>query len=106
MLQQPECRSPFGNSAFRQATAAQANATPAYFELEADAVYYKVKGKMHVKQLLCRMKTISPKGRGIPRIAKLPILVSGLLLAATSMSLLVATDGAMTVAELKVPPSA
>ena len=36
----------------------------------------------------------------------LAIIVSGLLLAATSMSLLVATDGAMTVAELKVPPSA
>ena len=36
----------------------------------------------------------------------LAVIVSGLLLAATSMSLLVATDGAMTVAELKVPPSA
>ena len=36
----------------------------------------------------------------------LAIIVSGVLLAATSMSLLVATDGAMTVAELKVPPPA
>jgi len=36
----------------------------------------------------------------------LAVIVSGLLLAATSMSLLVATDGAMTVAELKVPPPA
>jgi hypothetical protein len=36
----------------------------------------------------------------------LAVIVSGVLLAATSMSLLVATDGAMTVAELKVPPSA
>ena len=36
----------------------------------------------------------------------LAVIVSGLLLAATSMSLLVATDGAMTVAELNVPPSA
>ncbi len=36
----------------------------------------------------------------------LAVIVSGLLLAATSMSLLVATDGATTVAELKVPPQA
>ncbi len=36
----------------------------------------------------------------------LAVIISGLLLAATSMSLLVATDGAMTVAELKAPPSA
>ena len=36
----------------------------------------------------------------------LAVIVSGVLLAATSISLLVATDGAMTVAELKVPPSA
>jgi hypothetical protein len=36
----------------------------------------------------------------------LAVIISGLLLAATSMSLLVATDGATTVAELKVPPSA
>jgi hypothetical protein len=36
----------------------------------------------------------------------LAIIVSGLLLAATSMSLLVATGGGTTVAELKVPPSA
>ena len=35
----------------------------------------------------------------------LAVMVSGVLLAATSMSLLVATDGAMTVAELKLPPS-
>jgi hypothetical protein len=36
----------------------------------------------------------------------LAIIVSGLLLAATSMSLLVATGGGTTVAELRVPPSA
>ena len=36
----------------------------------------------------------------------LAVIVSGVLLAATSMWLLVATDGAMTVAELRVPPSA
>ncbi len=36
----------------------------------------------------------------------LAIIVSGVLLAATSMSLLVATGGGTTVAELKVPPSA
>ena len=35
----------------------------------------------------------------------LAIIVSGLLLAATSMSLLVATGGGTTVAELKVSPS-
>jgi len=36
----------------------------------------------------------------------LAVIVSGLLLAATSMSLLVATGGGTTVAELKVPPTA
>jgi hypothetical protein len=36
----------------------------------------------------------------------LAIIVSGLLLAATSMSLLVATGGGTTVAELNVPPPA
>ena len=36
----------------------------------------------------------------------LAIIVSGLLLAATSMSLLVATGGGTTVAELNVPQSA
>ena len=36
----------------------------------------------------------------------LAVIVSGLLLAATSMSLLVATGGGTTVAELKVPSSA
>jgi hypothetical protein len=36
----------------------------------------------------------------------LAIIVSGLLLAAMSMSLLVATGGGTTVAELKVPPTA
>jgi hypothetical protein len=36
----------------------------------------------------------------------LALIVSGLLLAATSMSLLVATGGGTTVAELKVPLSA
>jgi hypothetical protein len=36
----------------------------------------------------------------------LAVMVSGLLLAATSMSLLVATGGGITVAELKVPPPA
>jgi hypothetical protein len=35
----------------------------------------------------------------------LAVIVSGLLLAATSMSLLVATGGGTTVAELKVPPA-
>lgn len=35
----------------------------------------------------------------------LAVIVSGLLLAATSMSLLVATGGGTTVAELKVPPT-
>ena len=35
----------------------------------------------------------------------LAVIVSGVLLAATSMSLLVATDGAMRVAELQVPTS-
>jgi hypothetical protein len=35
----------------------------------------------------------------------LAIIISGLLLAATSMSLLVATGGRTTVAELNVPPS-
>jgi hypothetical protein len=36
----------------------------------------------------------------------LAVIVSGLLLAATSMSLLVVTGGATTVAELKVPSTA
>ena len=36
----------------------------------------------------------------------LAVIGSGLLLAATSMSLLVATGGGTTVAELKVPPPA
>jgi hypothetical protein len=36
----------------------------------------------------------------------LAIIVSGLLLAATSVSMLVATGGGTTVAELKVPPAA
>ena len=36
----------------------------------------------------------------------LAVTVSGLLLAATSMSLLVATGGGTTVAELKMPPPA
>jgi hypothetical protein len=36
----------------------------------------------------------------------LAVIVSGLLLAATSMSLLVATGGGTTVAELKVSPPA
>jgi len=36
----------------------------------------------------------------------LAVIVSGLLLAATSMSLLVATGGAVTVAELKLAPPA
>jgi hypothetical protein len=36
----------------------------------------------------------------------LAVMVSGLLLAATSMSLLVATGGGITVAALKVPPPA
>jgi len=36
----------------------------------------------------------------------LALIVSGLLLAATSMSLLVATGGGTTVAELNVPPKA
>jgi hypothetical protein len=35
----------------------------------------------------------------------LAVIVSGVLLAATSMSLLVATGGGTTVAELKLPPS-
>lgn len=35
----------------------------------------------------------------------LAVIGSGLLLAATSMSLLVATGGGTTVAELKVPPA-
>jgi hypothetical protein len=36
----------------------------------------------------------------------LAVIVSGVLLAATSMSLLVATGGGTTVAALNVPPSA
>lgn len=36
----------------------------------------------------------------------LAVIVSGVLLAATSMSLLVATGGGVTVAELRVPSSA
>ena len=36
----------------------------------------------------------------------LAVIASGLLLAATSMSLLVATGGGTTVAELNVPPTA
>ena len=35
----------------------------------------------------------------------LAVIVSGVLLAATSMSLLVATDGGTTVAALNAPPS-